>query len=121
MDEIENNTEDDEISVFSEFSDTDSSLKDMSDRDDESDNELLTSEVYGEKTSNTDDCEMEEDLLEPMALASEKNPGEDEDTGTSKADIYVTQDRIQAVPQHIHYSYRGDHLAIFSLRIRGFN
>lgn len=43
MDEKENNTEDDEISVFSEFSDTDSFLKDMSDRDDESDNELLTS------------------------------------------------------------------------------
>jgi hypothetical protein len=87
----------------------------MSDRDDETDNELLTSEVYGEKTSNTEDCEMEEDLLEPMALASQNNPGEDEDADTSKADIYVTQDRIKAVPQHIHYAYRGEHLAIFSL------
>jgi hypothetical protein len=115
MDDKGNNTEDDEISVFSEFSDTDSSLKDMSDRDDETDNELLTSEVYGEKTSNTEDCEMEEDLLEPMALASQNNPGEDEDADTSKADIYVTQDRIKAVPQHIHYAYRGEHLAIFSL------
>ena len=44
----------------------------------------MAGKVDVKQTSDTGDCELEEDLLEPMALVSQHNPGEDEDTGTSK-------------------------------------
>lgn len=61
-----------------------------------------------------DDTNLPKAEMEPIAMSQLNNSGNDENI-TSKADIFVTKNNVQAVPQYLHYAYRGEDLAFFSL------
>jgi hypothetical protein len=61
-----------------------------------------------------DDTNLPEAEMEPIAMSQLNNAGNDENI-TSKADIFVTKNNVQAVPQYLLYAYRGEELAFFSL------
>ena len=53
--------------------------------------------------------------MESIALSQLNSAGDGDKNFTSKADISVTKNNVKAMPQHLHYAYHGEELAIFSL------
>jgi hypothetical protein len=83
-------------------------------------------ETNSSVSDNTNDCDTLTDLTiretrDPdITDADETDPipltiQETDENIISTAEIYVSQKNVKAVPQHVHYAYRGEKLAMLSL------